>query len=381
MGARVFLWVVARGAARVPALNRKYKIKERLDGPWISCAVLRTKPHLWLHGASLGECRMLLAVAHALKEDWSFCPEILLTTQKAEVVELLKKNAEGCCDVALAPADLSVTLRKFVAEVDPVALVLGENELWPGYVSFMKSTCRKVALVSGRVKNVAPGVRLDDLGFVTMQADGGNWKLLDWARESVGRLAVLKPVAKGLWIDVVFVSFHKEEIPALLKLAGTAVDAGMSVVVVPRRLEETEIFRNALLSHEPLDGRVLEWPSVQKKTVTIVSRFGVVPEILKRCDVSVVGGSFVERPGIHDFWEPLRAGVKTFVGPYSRGAEEAVAMLVERGALVRVSGDSVRDGWWTTAPDSYAAQICLQEEREKILHSYGRLLEFLSGNQ
>lgn len=395
--ARVCLRLVARGGTCVPALDHKYKLRERLDGPWCESPKNLASPtsgsqyerpkiskRLWLHGASLGECKMLLSVARALKADWPSCdgecPEILLTTQKAEALETLRNKAAGVCRVAMSPADLPDTLERFLKEVNPAALVLGENELWPGYVEAMDRHCKKpaVALVSGRVRKLAPGVSLDDLGFVTLQSDGGNWKLLDWTRDvtapksSAGEFAAPKD---NPLIDVALVSFHKEELAAFGALVSAAASAGKSVVLAPRRLEEAGLFREFLLSQKKI---ALDWPAVQKGSVTIVNRFGLVPEILRSCGVAVVGGSFVANPGIHDFWEPLREGVKTFVGPFSKGAEEAVSDLVSRGVVARIScaGD-VGSDWWNVALDPAVAQACLQEEREKILNSYERLLKFL----
>ena len=61
-----------------------FKIKERF------CGNFNTSSVLWLHGASLGECQVLLFLAKRLAREIKNCPPILLTSQKAEVVDFLK---------------------------------------------------------------------------------------------------------------------------------------------------------------------------------------------------------------------------------------------------------------------------------------------------
>ena len=49
--------VAARVASKVSPLESRFKIQNRLDGPWPE------GPFLWMHGASLGECKMLLSLS------------------------------------------------------------------------------------------------------------------------------------------------------------------------------------------------------------------------------------------------------------------------------------------------------------------------------
>lgn len=391
--ARIVLNLAARGCACIPPLDRKYKIRERLDGPWLgkseeSQGSESRSRRLWLHGASLGECKMLLSLVRALKGDWSGCPEIVMTTQKAEAVEPLRKLAGEICEIAIAPADLPSSLRKFIAEVNPSVLVLGENELWPGYVACMKKAGRKIALVSGRVVRNPVGVDLNSLDFIALQRDCGNWKLLDWARETQPASSIgLPDVAPGRlgssnFADVAFISFHKEELISFCTMASSAIGDRKSVILAPRRLEEIPLFREALRTRGV---QTVTWPEVKKSAVSIVDRFGCVSEILRDCHTAVVGGSFVKGLGVHDFWEPLCAGVQTFVGPYTQGAEEMASELLASGALVQIR-DLDLAGAEPLAPAEFldcpvnrpAIKLALQAQRQKILNSYERLLKFLS---
>lgn len=83
------LGAAAKVVGSFPSFDRKYHINRRLEGPWPE------GPYLWLHGASLGECKVLLNLTKLLRRDIPLCPKILLTTQKVEVVPTLEKMGEG----------------------------------------------------------------------------------------------------------------------------------------------------------------------------------------------------------------------------------------------------------------------------------------------
>ena len=393
------IWsAAATSAVRVarlwPGLDRDCHVEERLSGPWPSDG-----PYLWLHGASLGECRMLLGLARALLEDLPNAPKILLTSQKVEVVAFLRdslnrptdkldaQSAEPQIEVALAPADIPSTLEKFVRSVNPLGLILAENELWPGYLSMLSriSPRPSIALVSGRYRRSLPGLDFKGMALASMQTSadlgrfsfvskgvvpcvvGGDWKLLSWAREGA-RVSVPENPA----VDVAFLSFHAEESESLVDMAEQTVALGESAVLVPRRLSEISAFRHGLLNRGL---RVVEWPDVQKGAVSVVSQFGLVREVLAQSRSAVVGGSFSRCLGVHDFWEPLQMGVSTCVGPYVRGHEDVVEMLVAAGALSQIgsaAGFASRD----RAPVE-RVQRYLANEKKKIDESYLLLLQFL----
>ena len=374
---------VARAACLLPGIDREYRIEERLSGPW------PVGPYLWLHGASLGECRMLLNLASALREDLVDCPKILITSQKAEVVSYLNEACAGIANVSIAPADIPSTLDSFVKAVQPLGLVLAENELWPGYLSTLSriSTRKNIALVSGRYRRSLPFLDFSGMGIACLQtaADlgrfsyaskgavpctmGGDWKLLNWARDGGLVCVPENPV-----VDVVFLSFHLEESEALLCMAKDSVYKGEAPVLMPRRLAELNQFRRLLLD---AGLPVVDYPVVRKGCVSLVSRFGLSREILLKSRSAVVGASFVRTLGVHDFWEPLRMGVATCVGPYAKGHEDIVAKLVSAHVLAQIH--SPVDFLRRRFPSVDTVRLSLAQEKKKVLDSYFLLLNFIKG--
>lgn len=380
--AREALGSVAQVASKVPVIENKYHVKDRLRGPWPK------GPFLWLHGASLGECKMLLNLAKCLQEDLPDCPRILVTTQKVEVLSFIKDSGVDVA-VSIAPADTPATMKSFIAAVKPLGLILAENELWPGYLSSMLriSTRPSVAVVSGRFHRAVPGMDYSAIGFVSMQTGsdlsrffsvatrtnksrmviGGDWKLLPWVRLGKTVVAPENPT-----VDTVFVSMHIQEWASLCRMIASCIKREESVVLVPRRLSEVPEFRKALRDQEIA---VVDWPLVQKGTVSIVSQFGVTKDVFAVSKSAVVGGSFARGLGVHDFWEPLQYGVSTCVGPYAAGQKETVATLVREGAVVQLQ--STAEFSQRNKPDIRLVQTFLAHERAKISDSYQQLVDFL----
>ena len=394
--ARSAIGTAAKAVARVPVADKRFRINERLEGPWPE------GPFLWLHGASLGECKMLLNLAKFLQQDIADCPRILITTQKAEVLEYLRNamptpSIEAC----IAPADTPVAMAKFAKKAKPIALVLGENELWPGYLSTMKRLSYRpsVAIVSGRYHASIPGIDFSTIGFASMQtgADlsrlmnvasrsnigspiiGGDWKLLPWARANRPATNDADPSAKGdaagaeKTVDTFFVSMHYSEWSSLYRMLSFSLLQNESMVLAPRRLEEVEQFRKALAEKKI---PVVEWPQVQKGAVSMVNKFGITADVFAVSKTAVVGGSFSRFLGVHDFWEPLQAGVRTSIGPYSAGQAENVATLVREGVLTQLRGPE--DYPRRNIADTKNIERFLAHEREKLEDSYTQFVEFLS---
>ncbi len=380
--ARFAIGTAAKAVAKVPAVNTRFHIGDRLNGPWPE------GPFLWMHGASLGECKMLLNLAKFLQEDIANLPRILITTQKVEVVEFLQESG-GQIEAAIAPADTQTAMKAFAKTVKPVALVLAENELWPGYISTMRTLGIKpsVAIVSGRYRSSFPGIDFSPVGFASMQTGGdlsrfmnvaskaniantmigGDWKILPWVRAG-------KDIARNEnpTIDTVFVSMHMAEWASLSRMIVSSIKRQESVVLIPRRLTEVEAFRKALLEQELL---VVDWPLVQKGTVSIVAHFGLTKDVFSKARTAIVGGSFSRGIGVHDFWEPLQMGVATCIGPFATGQKENVAALVREGVLTQLmstAGYARRN-----LPDPKLVSTFLTHEKAKIQDSYRQFVEYI----
>ncbi len=381
---RNVLGVVARMASKIAPLDERFRIENRLDGPFAE------GPCLWMHGASLGECKMLLGLAKILLEEIPNLPPILITTQKVEVESFLKPLAASCgIAVSIAPLDTPRGMKRFLETAKPLLLVLAENELWPGFLSAMRRRFEtpSVALVSGRFYRCLSAESFDGIGFVSMQtaADlarfmaagdylfaakaivGGDWKLLPWAKSNVKC-----PNRDEIPVDTAFLSFHREELKALVEMAALAVSAGEAVAVAPRFATEIPEFRRALSRRNV---PMLSWPAVKCCAVSLVTAYGKTSEVLRVSRSVVVGGSFVRTLGVHDFWEPLRMNVPTCIGPYFRGQRDAVRSLLREKALFQIRKPSEYPNRKISSTED--VERALSRERERVLASYEAFRRFV----
>ncbi len=370
---------LANIASKKHSLESRFRIRERLQGPW------PTGPFLWLHGASLGECKMLLGLANALQTDLPHCPPVLITTQKAEVLPQLSNNPKIAA--AMAPADTPRAMATFMEQVQPTALILGENELWPGYLSTMHKAGKPIALVSGRYRNSYPGAELSAISFASMQSRedlarlkssgyasspslvGGDWKLLPWARQSETQISF--PSTAERPIDCVFISIHQEEWNSIKPLLQDASERQQTIVLMPRRLEETNLFQQQI---SEMGLSTLDWPQIKAGSITLVRQFGLGKKILSMSRTAIVGGSFSKKLGIHDFWEPIQLGTTTCIGPFAKGKEDMVRPLLNARIIQQVH--STNDFRQILPPDSSLVNNYLAQERQKILDSYRQLTSF-----
>lgn len=360
----------------------KFLIRKRLNGPW-SHKPNANKNCIWLHGASLGECKVLVNVAQRLQRDLSGI-QILITTQKAEIIETLKKQAGEKINVSIAPAPLHFAVKKFYNQVKPKALILCENELWPAYLKIASQKNFNVALISGRFHNAAPWAKLNVIKFSTFQTESDkkrfehfknshktdsqqycNWKLLSASKNEACTNAQETSIARNTNknFEIGFLSVHFSEWNAIQNLVDNYSQAGKKILLAPRRLEEVNLFKNATSKFEG------------HANITILKKFGVFQEYIPQCKYAVMGGSFVKHPGIHNFLEPLALGVPTFVGPFATGETEFVSTLLEQKILTRIPNGA------QTLPSPLAnfEQITtfLTEEKNKVERSYTALAEKL----
>ncbi|MBR2307891.1 MAG: 3-deoxy-D-manno-octulosonic acid transferase, partial [Fibrobacter sp.] len=232
-----------------------------------------------------------------------------------------------------------------------------------------------------------PGIDFSPVGFASMQTGGdlsrflnvaskanientmigGDWKILPWVRAGKDIARSENPT-----IDTVFVSMHMAEWASLSRMIVSSIKRQESVVLIPRRLTEVEAFRKALIEQELL---VVDWPLVQKGTVSIVTHFGLTKDVFSKARTAIVGGSFSRGIGVHDFWEPLQMGVATCIGPFATGQKENVAALVREGVLTQLmstAGYARRN-----LPDPKLVSTFLTHEKAKIQDSYRQFVEYI----
>ena len=326
----------------------RWRLTERLGRKWKSPS---GQPAIWMHAASLGECKGLWALAQSLQD---LPVSFVLTANTTAGLEFLSRQIKSSkkphrWQATLAPFDHPRIVQRFLDYFQIKTLLLFEVELWPNFILNSRKNAIPVLWVSARLTPKArlryvkfPGAMrfvLGALEWVQAQSEEEADVLRHWGCKSVEVGADLRglhypntlaPVTETQnWNQregIAFLSLHGSEIPHLISaLESEGKDS--SIFVFPRKLEELTRFQNAL---EPL-GFALH--SIHPKSrLLIVDSFGKVGEFLKCCHTAVIGGSFAPRGG-HNLWEPLTAGVAMIVGPRHWNQDYLVHKLVVSGLL------------------------------------------------
>ncbi len=302
--------------------------------------------------------------------------------------------ADGEIQAAMAPVDHASAVIPFLKEHSVVALCLYEAELWPGWLrtcrargipAFLVSAklTRNAAVTYGRharavgevlsclasiqAQTPADAKRFRDLGSVKVSI-GADFKIGHYlqtrlngesseiiqpnsglpARNLLGHRqqapALGPPAARERSAiafatnprpRLAFISLHRAELkillPALPKLC-----VRFDLIVFPRHLREVLDFRKLLSGL----GFGLHSQSPESAHL-LVDSLGRVGDFLPFCSAAFVGGSFVPI-GVHNFWEPLLAGVKTYFGPYYDQQEFLAERMLERGVagVIRTPKDA-----------------------------------------
>ncbi|HSQ43292.1 MAG TPA: glycosyltransferase N-terminal domain-containing protein, partial [Fibrobacteraceae bacterium] len=346
-------WILSH----VSAAEFRWLLQERIWGPWPNHGVL------WMHGASMGECRALLLLASRFPS-----LSILLTTQTAATRRCLETMVPPHVHIRMAPLDHPRVLQRFFQTGLPRALILYENEIWPEWLQQCAQHSVPVALVSGRmspralrlwlwvgrscwqktfaplqalwVQNRQEALRFAEFSSQTIQI-GGDWK---WLTSS--ERANFSPDAQ--WdkrpIDLTIVSLHRSEFKCIREGLSKMLEMGGVCVLIPRYPQDSNWFEQKLYeAHCPY----CTWPQRENGCVSLVKELGKVQSILLQSRLALVGGSFTGC-GVHNVREPLCSEVPVLVGPHWGSQGEEIRHLMARQVVACIQDLSLasmgRDG-------------------------------------
>lgn len=319
----------------------RWRLAQRLDTGTDGIDTTKT---IWMHAASLGECKGLWAFAQTLRASLPENSRILLTTNTTTGLDFLQNQisktlAPETFHARLAPPDHPRLAKRFLRACNIRALVLFEVELWPHWIFAARKAEVPVFWISARLTERArrryagsalfsAALRrvLQNIAWIQAQTaeeaetvralggdaeTGGDLRGLYYLREHARKpSAASTPEAARR--GTAFVSLHAQELPALLPKI-TAAGTETPIKIFPRNLNELPIFMKALAPH----GFALHSRNPNAERV-IVDSFGRVAEALSQVRTAVIGGSFGDddRIGGHNLWEPLLAGARIEIGPH-----------------------------------------------------------------
>lgn len=320
---------------------------------------------LWIHAVSVGEVGVAATLVRALPAELPLLVTTITPTGQARARALLQGRAR----VAYLPLDLEGPLRRFLAEVEPRALLLAEGDYWPLLLAHLARRDIPVAVINGRVsdrsfprlawlarrapwaadlffgrvarfgmQSAADRDRLLALGVPAERvAVTGNLKYETPAPRPVAELeGEVVRLAAGRPVLVAGSTMAGEE-EAVLEAFGRATAAHAALLILaprhPERFGEVErlLARRgiAALRRSALPG---EGGPVE---VLLLDTVGELAGLYARARGAFIGGTLAATGG-HNPLEAARFGVPVVVGPSMENFREMAAEFDARAAWARV---------------------------------------------
>ncbi|MCX7703966.1 MAG: hypothetical protein N2234_07730 [Planctomycetota bacterium] len=336
------------------SLSRSFESRRRRDGRGSSTVIV--------HSVSVGEVNAALPLVRALEREGF---DVLVSTATERGFATVIKS--GLSPVS-APLDFSFTVRSFLREYKPVALILIELEMWPNLLFWAYSFGIPVVVVNGRISSesfrnyiafrsvVASILRRVSLvlcqnnlyveRFVALGADkgkvfmGGNLKYDSSPRrvteEERKKVREELSVGDDEFLLIGGSTYLVEEKALLDVFVSLRGKAKMRLLLAPRQADHfdelcAEIVRRGLRyvrrSETKGEDVISEWD------VYVVDTVGDLLYLYGGCDVSFVGGTLFEGKGGHSVIEPAACGIPVIVGEHHENFKESVLLLAASGGL------------------------------------------------
>lgn len=370
---------------------------------------------VWIHGASVGEARIVASLARAIRNRRAALPLAVSAYTPTGRSQLPEPPA---VDTAFyAPLDFPAFAARILAALRPAAMVLVETELWPNLLDQARLAGVPVVVLNGRLssrrmaryRRLSPLYRplIERVSCLGVQSAEDAERFLE-----LGAPASATSVTGNVKYDLAPPAADAGELRRELHLApgrpvlvagSTAPDeepqvliafrqarqacANLLLVLAPRhpaRNDEVQrCVRDSGLRSARLSGR----PSTDDLDVLLVDTLGELPALYQLATVAFVGGSLVPIGG-HNVLEPAAVGVPVLYGPHTENVREPVAALERAGGGMLVRGAAelgsileqlLQDDERRTAMARNAAEV-VQANRGALERSVELLMATLGGH-
>lgn len=323
------------------------------------------KPPLWLQACSVGEVNTARPILDAMRDHFPGYPRLLTSSTAAGHV-LATKNCRHA-KVTWFPFDARKSVRRFLDQAQPRALVLLETELWPNVLRECARRGIPVFLINGRISDKHLGryrrfhrfyrailSNISAIGaqnelhagrFIELGANPariqvtGNTKF-DGVLTAVDQKSRARLRAEnGFPADSPILIFGStrpgdEELAAKSWTILRRTFPKLRLMVAPRH---TDRLSEAMAAFdEPMIRRsdIRNGVRASGERVFFLDTVGELVSFYAIATVAVIGGSFFPGVNGHNPLEPAALGVPTVFGPYmSNFPDPARVLLQARGAI------------------------------------------------
>lgn len=339
--------------------ERQARVEERFG----RTGVARPKsPLIWMHGASVGESRLLLDIFEAIREQRPDA-HALVTTQTTTSADMIAASAPPNVIHQMAPVDGPRAVGNFLRHWHPDAAVFAEGEIWPNMLLGLKCGRIPAALANARMtrksldswnsrKSSAREIfaAFQFIGAADRQTADGLRAATGREIASVGNLkmatrvtpppqdkvaAFVKAVGRPILLAA---STHPgEDAFALDAFAAMRVSTPDALlVIVPRHPDRG----SAIIDEASERGFAVQQWSKDRTTpvpginVLVADTIGELLFWYAAAGAVYLGGATMPDIGGHNAIEPAQLGKRVFTGPHGYNFRETFEILAQNSALM-----------------------------------------------
>lgn len=315
---------------------------------------------VWLHGASVGESGVALALIEALSAR-NASLSFLLTTGTRTSADLVARRAPPRTTHIYVPLDRPDCVRRFLDFWRPDAGVFVESELWPNLILEAEARGVKLALVNARMsprslrrwtKWRTAGRRLVGAFAYVSAADARTSDALaDLRPAPMGAFGNLKLAAPAPRVDASARATLATEIGARPVWLAASTHQGEDEIVLAAHAILRRDFPNALAIIAPRHpergediARLADDAPRRSRgmgpgdaPVYLADTLGELGTLYDLAPVSLVAGSLLPPLKGHNPIEPAKLGSAILTGPYVESFQDLFDAMFAAGAATRVT--------------------------------------------
>ncbi len=344
-----------------------WEIKKRWQGPKPLTAI--TGDVVWLHAASLGECKVLIRFLDILREKNNADFYLVTATTKTGFSYLSGHRAPDIVSIGYLPMDTIGRMKKTLQTFKVKRLWLVETELWPSMIWACKSMKIPLGIINARVEEQSLaaykrlGLFLSPLltyptivlaqneiyakRFEQLQIPAknihvtGNIKSYVTVRQCPAKDRATLRAALQLSESepcITFGCIHAEEAVHLKATIDMLEESGYHCksIIVPRYLRES----NAIAKEFGVTTPILTDIATEKTwKVCVIHKIGILDALYKISDAAFIGGTF-DTTGAHNMWDAAQFGIPVFFGPDIHTQQESAKTLTQAGVAFAASSSA-----------------------------------------
>ena len=326
------------------------------------------RPVVWLHCVSVGETQAARPLVRHLQKafpQYSLVVSTITLTGQRLAQDVFKNEADN---IFYFPFDWRWSVRRTLANVDPVVVLIMETELWPNFLRECRRRRIPVGLVNGRISRQSfRRYRLikfffkrvvADLNIAVMQSEADEQRIhaLGFPAENLFTSGNLKfdagamPAATSATADIRKRFSLDDSVPLILAASTHAPEERIilesfrqlrtgvqkpRLMLAPRHPERFQEVASLLQSSGLTWSQRTATPQQSDSVceVILLDTIGELPATYPLAAIVFVGGSIAKKGG-HNVLEPAAAAACVVTGAHTDNFEAIVNLLDENNAIV-----------------------------------------------